>query len=153
VPSSVASMQAQIVGLASLKLVQQTLEHGGTKRQKGWISSPARGENFLFTVSSRPILGSTHCPTRNVPWAPSWLKRLDHETHHSPPTSAQVKKTCIYTSTPPHVFMAYLVMYRNNFTFAFPASHTECYGVLSEPIRSILCKWIKVINHPQIFLA
>jgi hypothetical protein len=29
-----------------------------------------------------------------------------HEADHSPPTSAKVKKTWIYTSTPPYFFMA-----------------------------------------------
>jgi hypothetical protein len=28
------------------------------------------------------------------------------EADHSPPTSAEVKKTWMYTSTPPYVFMA-----------------------------------------------
>jgi hypothetical protein len=46
------------------------------------------------------------------------LKRLGREADHSPPTSAQVKKTWTYTSTPPYVFMAWcLVKHRENFTF------------------------------------
>jgi hypothetical protein len=40
------------------------------------------------------------------------------EADHSPPTSAEVKKTWLYTSTPPNIFMAYcLINHRENFTF------------------------------------
>jgi hypothetical protein len=34
------------------------------------------------------------------------VKRPRSETNHSPPTSAEVKKIWIYTSTPPYAFMA-----------------------------------------------
>jgi hypothetical protein len=33
------------------------------------------------------------------------VKRQGHEADHSPPTSAEVKKMWIYTSTPPYAFM------------------------------------------------
>jgi hypothetical protein len=49
---------------------------------------------------------------------PRGVKQQGREADHSPPTSAEVKKTWIYTSTPPHVFMALcLVKYWDNFTF------------------------------------
>jgi hypothetical protein len=35
-----------------------------------------------------------------------WVKRLDREADHSPPTIAEVKKTWVYISTSPYVFMA-----------------------------------------------
>jgi hypothetical protein len=35
----------------------------------------------------------------------SGVKRPELETDHSPPTSAEVKKTWIYISTPPYAFM------------------------------------------------
>jgi hypothetical protein len=35
-----------------------------------------------------------------------WVKRPGREADHSPPTSAEVKKMWIYTSTPPYAFMA-----------------------------------------------
>jgi hypothetical protein len=38
------------------------------------------------------------------------LKRRGREADHSPPTSAEVKKTWIYTSTPPYVFMAWCLV-------------------------------------------
>jgi hypothetical protein len=34
------------------------------------------------------------------------VKRQVREANHSPPTSAEAKKTWIYTSTPPYVFIA-----------------------------------------------
>jgi hypothetical protein len=37
---------------------------------------------------------------------PRGVKRPGRESDHSPPTSAEVKNTWIYTSTPPYVFMA-----------------------------------------------
>jgi hypothetical protein len=38
-------------------------------------------------------------------WVPG-VERPGREADHSPPTSAVVKKTCIYTYTPPYAFMA-----------------------------------------------
>jgi hypothetical protein len=44
---------------------------------------------------------------RKFVWALSLgLKRQGREANHSPLTSAEVKITWIYTSTPPYVFMA-----------------------------------------------
>jgi hypothetical protein len=34
------------------------------------------------------------------------VKRPEHEADHSPPTSAEVKKIWLYTSTSPYAFMA-----------------------------------------------
>jgi hypothetical protein len=73
----------------------------------GVNSSPGRGKNFLFSNSSRPALGSTQRPTQWVP-APlsQGVKRPVREADRSPPTRAEVKRILIYTSTPPHAFMA-----------------------------------------------
>jgi hypothetical protein len=38
--------------------------------------------------------------------APNLMEQGVHFADHSPPTSAEVKKMWIYTSTPPYVFMA-----------------------------------------------
>jgi hypothetical protein len=46
----------------------------------------------------------------------SGVKLQVREADHSPPTSVEVKKTWLYTSTPPYVFMAYCLV-RDNFTF------------------------------------
>jgi hypothetical protein len=46
------------------------------------------------------------------------VKRQGHESDHSPPSSAEVKNVCNYTSTPQYVFIAWcLVKHRDNFTF------------------------------------
>jgi hypothetical protein len=75
-------------------------------RPKGRSSSPGRGKNFLFSSSSRPVLGPTQ-PT--IQWILGALspgvKRPGREADHSPP-SPEVKNTCIYTSTPPYAFTA-----------------------------------------------
>jgi hypothetical protein len=45
----------------------------------------------------------------HIEWVPRALspevKRLGREGDHKPPTSATVKNTWIYTSTPPYVFI------------------------------------------------
>jgi hypothetical protein len=57
-------------------------------------------------MSSRPVLKATQPP---IQWVPSTLssgvKRPGREADHSPPASVEVKKTWLYTSTPPYVFM------------------------------------------------
>jgi hypothetical protein len=62
-------------------------------------------KNFLFSMF-RLALGSTQPPIQCVPGAfPPGIKRPVREADHSPPCSAEVKMTWIYTSTPPYVFM------------------------------------------------
>jgi hypothetical protein len=63
-------------------------------------------KNFLFSTSSKPVLG----PTRPlIQWVSGALsprvKRPWREAQHSPPTRTEDKNTWIYTSTPPYVFM------------------------------------------------
>jgi hypothetical protein len=70
-------------------------------RSRGRSSSPGRVKNFLFPKLSRPALKSTQPPIQWVPGALSLgVKRPGREVDHSPPTSAEVKKMWIYTSTP-----------------------------------------------------
>jgi hypothetical protein len=63
--------------------------------------------SIIFSTSSRPALGLIQAP---IQWIPGTLspgvKRPGREPGHSPPTTAEVKKMCIYTSTPPYAFMA-----------------------------------------------
>jgi hypothetical protein len=79
--------------------------HAGRLRSRS--SNPSRVKNFLFSTSSRPALGPTQPPIQWVPvvFSPG-VKRPGREADYSPPTSAEVKKTWIYTSTPLYVFMA-----------------------------------------------
>jgi hypothetical protein len=65
-------------------------------RPRGRSSSPGRVKNSHFSTSSRPALGSTQPPIQRLPG----VKRPGREADHSPPTSAEVKKMRIYTSTP-----------------------------------------------------
>jgi hypothetical protein len=68
--------------------------------------SPGRVKNFHFSISSRPALGSTQPPIKWVGGPFPGVKWQGREADHSPPTSAEVKKMWIYTSTPQYVFMA-----------------------------------------------
>jgi hypothetical protein len=69
-------------------------------------SSPGRVKNFshLHIIQT----GSGVHPTYKMGTESSFreVKRQGREADHSPPTSAEVKKMWIYTSTPPYVFMA-----------------------------------------------
>jgi hypothetical protein len=67
-------------------------------RPRDRSSRPSRQGFFLLHVS-RQVLGPTQSPSARV-------KPTGCEADHSPPTSAEVKNTWIYTSTPPYVFMA-----------------------------------------------
>jgi hypothetical protein len=60
----------------------------------------------IFSTLSRAARGPTQIPIQWVPGALSvGVKWPGHEAHHSPPTSAEVKKMWICTSTPSYVFM------------------------------------------------
>jgi hypothetical protein len=79
----------------------------GLDDQRVGIRVPRGGKNFHFSISSRPALGATQPPIQWVPGALSpGVKRPGRKADHSPPTRAEVKKTWIYTSTPPYAFMA-----------------------------------------------
>jgi hypothetical protein len=68
---------------------------------------PVGSRIFFFSTSSRPVLGPTQLPIQLILGALSpWVKRPVREADHSLPTSAEVKKTWICTSTPPYAFMA-----------------------------------------------
>jgi hypothetical protein len=63
--------------------------------------------NVLSSTSSGPALEPTQPPIRSVPRALSLgVKRQGREAVHLCPTSAEVRKMWIYTSTPPYTFMA-----------------------------------------------
>jgi hypothetical protein len=53
-------------------------------------------------MSSNQDLGFIQPP---IQWVPG-VKRPVRDADHSPPTSAEVKKMWIYTSTPPYALMA-----------------------------------------------
>jgi hypothetical protein len=70
--------------------------------KRGRSSSPDRFKNFLFSMSSRPVLGSTQPPNQWVPGVLSpGVKRPWREAEHSPPTIAEVKKNInLYNDSP-----------------------------------------------------
>jgi hypothetical protein len=61
-------------------------------------------EVSIFTSPRRPdrLWESTQPPMQRVPG----VKRSEREADHSPTTNTEVKKTWIYTSTPPYAVMA-----------------------------------------------
>jgi hypothetical protein len=64
-----------------------------------------RSSNHFF-MSSRLVLEPTQPPIQWVPGALSpGVKRPGREDDNSPPSIAEVKKTWVYTSTAPYVFM------------------------------------------------
>jgi hypothetical protein len=77
----------------------------------GWTSEGSefesdRVKNILF-FTFRPALGSTQSSIQWVLGAlSSGVKGPGREAGHLPPTSGEVKKMWIYTSTPPYTFMA-----------------------------------------------
>jgi hypothetical protein len=59
-------------------------------------------KNFLFSMSSRPALGSTQPPIQWLPGALSQgVQQPGCEADHSPPTSVEVKKILVYMSSWP----------------------------------------------------
>jgi hypothetical protein len=75
-------------------------------RQRGRSSSPGRVKNFLFSTSTRLVLGPTQPPIQPIPGVLSPEVKRPEREEDSSPTSAEVKKTWIYTSGPPYIFMA-----------------------------------------------
>jgi hypothetical protein len=64
---------------------------------------------FLLTTASRSALGPTKPPIQGVPGVLSLrVKRQGREADHSSPSSAEVKNSWSYTSTPQYAFMAWL---------------------------------------------
>jgi hypothetical protein len=63
-----------------------------------------RGIGVTFSCRADPALGSTQPPIQWVPGALSpGVKRPGREADHTLPTSAEVKKTWVYTSTLPYL--------------------------------------------------
>jgi hypothetical protein len=67
-------------------------------------------DNQLQAPSFYDVLGVWGTKVPPIQWVPGDLspevKRLGCVADHSPPTSAEVKETWIYTSTAPYIFMA-----------------------------------------------
>jgi len=62
-------------------------------------------------TASRQAVRPTHSPVQWVPWALSlWVKQMEHEADHSPPSDAKVKYAWNCTSTPKYIFMAWCLI-------------------------------------------
>jgi hypothetical protein len=85
------------------------------------------GPEFDFYISSGLALGLFQPPVQQVLGTLSpGVKWQELKAVHSPPASAKVKKTWIYTFTPPYVFLACcLVKHRDNFAFTQHATETS----------------------------
>jgi hypothetical protein len=71
------------------------------------LNQLSTGTTLPYLTSSRQALGPLQPPIQWVPWAHSpGVKRSGREVDRSHPTSAEVKKMWIYTSSPPYAFMA-----------------------------------------------
>jgi hypothetical protein len=92
--------EIKIYGWVQLCYVDQvTIQTGWTTEESS--SNSGRAKNFLFSMSSRPALGSTLPPIQWVPGALSLgVRQPECEADHSPLASAKVKKQWIYTSLP-----------------------------------------------------
>jgi hypothetical protein len=93
---------------------------------------------FLFTTVSRPALGPIRPPIQWVPRAPSLgVKRPGREADHSPTSSAEVKNSWSYTSTPPiHLHGMVLIKKQKKYVgllnYAFSntrVTHRRSYGL------------------------
>jgi hypothetical protein len=73
------------------------------ERPRDWSSSPDRGKTFLHVETGSGAHPAFY-PMGTGALSPV-IKRCEREADHSPPTSAKVKKTRIYTSTPPYAYM------------------------------------------------
>jgi hypothetical protein len=66
-----------------------------------------QGQEFslLYVVQTGSGVHPTSYPMDTGGYLYSGIKRPGREADHSPPTSAEIKKTSIYTSIPPYAFM------------------------------------------------
>jgi hypothetical protein len=82
----------------------------GSSSKFGVIVNCGRFVPLLVFVAIQMINTPRNHTQPPIQWVPEALsqgiKRPEHEADHSPPTSAEIKKTWIYTSTPAYAFMA-----------------------------------------------
>jgi hypothetical protein len=71
-----------------------------------WVRVPV--ESRIFSSPSRPdrLWGPHNLLSYGYGALSAGVKRQGREADHSPPTSGEIKKMFIYTSTPPYAFMA-----------------------------------------------
>jgi hypothetical protein len=78
----------------------------GLDKQDVVVRVPVGPRILFFPMSSRPAPRPTQPPIQRVPGTLSRIvEQPGHETDHSAPTTAEVKETCVYTSTATYAFM------------------------------------------------
>jgi hypothetical protein len=78
----------------------------GLDNQRIGVRVPVGQEfSLLYAVQTGSGAHPASYPMGKAALSPG-IKRPGRETDHSPPTSSEVKKTWVYTSTFPYVFMA-----------------------------------------------
>jgi hypothetical protein len=70
------------------------------------VGFPALAGIFLLFTASKSPLGPSQPPIKRVPGVVSpGVKRPGREADYSPPSTAEVNNTWIYTSNPPYIFV------------------------------------------------
>jgi hypothetical protein len=95
-----------LMGYVTMLSVARESRNSSVGIGTGWTAGvrfPAGANDFsLHSVQT----GSGAHPA-SIQWVPGVLSPgVKREAAHSPPTTAEVKNTWIYTSTPPYAFMA-----------------------------------------------
>jgi hypothetical protein len=92
---------------------------------------------LLFFIASRPTLGSDQPAMQWVTLGSfSGVKRSGSEADHLPPFSADIKNSCNYTTTWPHVFTAWCIFkHRDNFTLIIAYGQASQKGVYSNVLK------------------
>jgi len=105
---------------------------------------------LLFTIESGPAVGPPQPPIQWVSGALSLgLKRPWREADHLPPSSAEVRNTCSYTSTPQYALKAWcLVRQRGNFTFNFMSLLSTSFK-LNATRNKFLYTRLEAIRNPE----
>jgi hypothetical protein len=86
---------------AACKVTGYGLKTDGLEFESRWV----KDFSLLHVVQTGSEAHPASCPMSTGGSIPG-VKRQGREADHSPPASAEVKKTWVYTSTPPYVFMA-----------------------------------------------
>jgi hypothetical protein len=118
------------------------------------VGVPVPAGSRVFSVASRPALGPTQ-PT--IQWVLGALsqgvnRQGGREAEHSPPTSAEVKKIWLYTSTPPYAFMANFTctFYQPRpaiFTFSLKQKQFQCLSLPLLQLHAPKPRWLLSLTY------
>jgi hypothetical protein len=108
----------------------------GAGLPRGQSSSPGGGKNFHFSTSSIPALGPPASYSMGAGALSPGVKRMGREADHSPPPSAEVKKTLsLYIHSPIRLHGVVLNQLRTRtalpFIFTYPLKSTIFWVLMS----------------------